>query len=83
MFLETIKDIRTGNEHVITLVWFVAAIEIQQKRPVMAAIACEYSDKVILTSDNPRSEDPEEIFKSNAKKEYLQFDTKKNNANYR
>ena len=27
----------------------------------MAAIACEYSNKVILTSDNPRSEDPEEI----------------------
>jgi UDP-N-acetylmuramoyl-L-alanyl-D-glutamate--2,6-diaminopimelate ligase len=31
------------------------------KRPVMAAIACDYSNKVILTSDNPRSEDPEEI----------------------
>ena len=27
----------------------------------MAAIACEYSNKVILTSDNPRSEDPEAI----------------------
>lgn len=31
------------------------------KRPVMAQIACEESDKVILTSDNPRSEDPESI----------------------
>ena len=31
------------------------------KRPVMAEVACEYSDKVIFTSDNPRSEDPLEI----------------------
>ncbi len=29
----------------------------------MAEVACEYSDKVILTSDNPRSEDPLEIIK--------------------
>ena len=29
--------------------------------PVMAAIACEFSNRVILTSDNPRSEDPEKI----------------------
>jgi UDP-N-acetylmuramoyl-L-alanyl-D-glutamate--2,6-diaminopimelate ligase len=27
----------------------------------MADIACKYSDKVILTSDNPRSEDPDQI----------------------
>ena len=33
------------------------------KRPVMAHIACEESDKVILTSDNPRSEDPDEIIR--------------------
>lgn len=33
------------------------------KRPIMAQVACEYSDKVILTSDNPRSEDPLEILK--------------------
>ncbi|TAL60184.1 MAG: UDP-N-acetylmuramoyl-L-alanyl-D-glutamate--2,6-diaminopimelate ligase, partial [Bacteroidetes bacterium] len=33
------------------------------KRPVMAQIACEESDKVILTSDNPRSEDPEDIIR--------------------
>jgi UDP-N-acetylmuramoyl-L-alanyl-D-glutamate--2,6-diaminopimelate ligase len=31
------------------------------KRPVMAEVAAEHSDKVILTSDNPRSEDPAEI----------------------
>lgn len=58
--LETIKDIRTGNEQVITLVGCGGDRD-SAKRPVMAAIACEYSTKVILTSDNPRSEDPEEI----------------------
>ena len=31
------------------------------KRPVMAAVACEYSNKAILTSDNPRTEDPLQI----------------------
>lgn len=31
------------------------------KRPIMARIACEWSDLVILTSDNPRTEDPEQI----------------------
>ncbi len=58
--LETIKDIRTGNEQVITLVGCGGDRD-AAKRPVMAAIACEYSNKVILTSDNPRSEDPEDI----------------------
>src|SRR5690606_23307577 len=33
------------------------------KRPKMAAIAVQLSDKVILTSDNPRSEDPEQIIR--------------------
>jgi UDP-N-acetylmuramoyl-L-alanyl-D-glutamate--2,6-diaminopimelate ligase len=33
------------------------------KRPIMAEVACEHSDKVILTSDNPRSEDPAQIIK--------------------
>lgn len=58
--LETIKDIRTGNEQVITLVGCGGDRD-SAKRPVMAAIACDYSNKVILTSDNPRTEDPEEI----------------------
>jgi len=58
--LETIKDLRTGNEQVITLIGCGGDRD-SGKRPLMAAIACEYSNKVILTSDNPRSEDPEEI----------------------
>ena len=58
--LETIKDIRTGNENVITLVGCGGDRD-AAKRPVMANIACQYSNKVILTSDNPRSEDPESI----------------------
>lgn len=58
--LNTIKDIRTGNEKVITIIGCGGDRD-TAKRPVMAKIACEMSDKVILTSDNPRSEDPERI----------------------
>ena len=58
--LETIKDIRTGNEQVITLAGCGGDRD-AAKRPIMAQIACDYSNKVILTSDNPRSENPEDI----------------------
>jgi len=58
--LDTIKDIRSGNEQVITLVGCGGDRD-KTKRPVMAGIAVELSDRVILTSDNPRSEDPETI----------------------
>lgn len=58
--LDTIKDIRTGNEQVITLVGCGGDRD-KTKRPDMARIAGELSDRVILTSDNPRSENPEEI----------------------
>ncbi len=58
--LKTIKDIRTGNEQVISLVGCGGDRD-PFKRPIMAQIACEQSDRVILTSDNPRSENPEEI----------------------
>jgi UDP-N-acetylmuramoyl-L-alanyl-D-glutamate--2,6-diaminopimelate ligase len=60
--LATIKNLRKGNEQVITVVGCGGDRD-KTKRPVMAEVACEYSDKVILTSDNPRSEDPLEILK--------------------
>lgn len=55
--LKTIANIRTKNETVYTVVGCGGDRD-KAKRPQMAAIACEMSDKVILTSDNPRSEDP-------------------------
>ncbi len=58
--LNTIKDIRTGNEQVITVVGCGGDRD-AAKRPIMAKIAAQLSNKVILTSDNPRSEDPEAI----------------------
>jgi UDP-N-acetylmuramoyl-L-alanyl-D-glutamate--2,6-diaminopimelate ligase len=60
--LETIEHFRSGNEQVITVIGCGGDRD-RTKRPLMAAIACKYSNKVIFTSDNPRSEDPMEIIK--------------------
>jgi UDP-N-acetylmuramoyl-L-alanyl-D-glutamate--2,6-diaminopimelate ligase len=58
--LSTIKVFRTGNERVITVVGCGGNRD-TTKRPEMAKIACELSDKVVLTSDNPRFEEPGSI----------------------
>jgi UDP-N-acetylmuramoyl-L-alanyl-D-glutamate--2,6-diaminopimelate ligase len=58
--LKTINDIRTKNEQLITVVGCGGNRD-KAKRPIMAGIATELSDKVILTSDNPRNENPEII----------------------
>jgi len=60
--LKTIESFRTGNEKVITVVGCGGNRD-AAKRPLMAKIACDLSDKVVLTSDNPRFEDPLSIIK--------------------
>jgi len=55
--LATIKKLRKGYEQVITVVGCGGDRD-KTKRPIMAQTACDLSDKVILTSDNPRTEDP-------------------------
>jgi UDP-N-acetylmuramoyl-L-alanyl-D-glutamate--2,6-diaminopimelate ligase len=58
--LNTIRDIRTGAEQVIIVIGCGGNRD-KTKRPVMAKVAADWSDKLILTSDNPRNEEPEEI----------------------
>ena len=58
--LETIQSIRSHKEKIITVVG-AGGNRDAAKRPVMAKIACNLSDRVILTSDNPRFEEPEAI----------------------
>ncbi|HEX4877961.1 MAG TPA: UDP-N-acetylmuramoyl-L-alanyl-D-glutamate--2,6-diaminopimelate ligase [Chitinophagaceae bacterium] len=60
--LATIKKLRKGFEQVFTVVGCGGDRD-KTKRPVMAEVACEHSDKAILTSDNPRTEDPAQIIK--------------------
>ena len=58
--LKTVNDIRTKNEQLITIVGCGGDRD-RTKRPIMANIASTLSDKAIITSDNPRTEDPEAI----------------------
>ena len=60
--LATIRKLKRGFESVITVVGCGGDRD-RAKRPVMAQVACEHSDKVIFTSDNPRTEDPSRIIK--------------------
>ena len=58
--LETIEEFRT---HRVLTVVGCGGDRDRSKRPVMARVAGEHSDYVILTSDNPRTEDPMAILK--------------------
>ena len=60
--LATIKKLRKGHEQIITVVGCGGDRD-KTKRPIMAQVACEHSDRVVFTSDNPRSEDPEQIIR--------------------
>lgn len=58
--LATINKLRKGNETLFTVVGCGGDRD-AMKRPVMALVACEHSDRVIFTSDNPRTEDAGKI----------------------
>lgn len=70
--LSTIRGLVGKNNIVITVVG-AGGDRDKMKRPEMAEAACRYSDRVILTSDNPRSEEPEDIIRdmqAGVKEEY-------------
>ncbi|MFO8236443.1 MAG: UDP-N-acetylmuramoyl-L-alanyl-D-glutamate--2,6-diaminopimelate ligase [Bacteroidales bacterium] len=58
--LRTIKDLQQKGQHIITVIG-AGGDRDKTKRPEMAKISAKYSDKVVLTSDNPRTEKPESI----------------------
>lgn len=58
--LETIRKVKRSGSAIITVIGCGGDRDVT-KRPIMAKVATDYSDKVILTSDNPRSEDPDSI----------------------
>ena len=60
--LTTIQQLRQHNAKIITVVGCGGDRD-KTKRPRMAEIACKMSDQVLITSDNPRTEDPEAIIK--------------------
>ena len=60
--LATINKIRSNNEKLI-MVFGCGGDRDAEKRPQMTAIACNHSDQVIITADNPRTEDLESIIK--------------------
>lgn len=58
--LSTLEGLK-GEKNIIITVVGAGGDRDKTKRPEMADAACRYSDRVILTSDNPRSEEPEAI----------------------
>jgi UDP-N-acetylmuramoyl-L-alanyl-D-glutamate--2,6-diaminopimelate ligase len=81
--LTTIQNLRKGHEQVITVVGCGGDRD-KTKRPIMGEVACKYSNKAIFTSDNPRSENPEEILKEmqaglsvSARRKYISMSDRK------
>jgi len=60
--LRTIRELRNGNQQIITVLGCGGDRD-KTKRPEMAAVAVKLSDKVIITSDNPCTEDPAQIIR--------------------
>jgi UDP-N-acetylmuramoyl-L-alanyl-D-glutamate--2,6-diaminopimelate ligase len=60
--LTTINQLKGGDGNIITVAGCGGDRD-KKKRPIMAKVACDYSQQVILTSDNPRTETPEDILK--------------------
>lgn len=56
--LTTLQQIKKGN---LWVVFGCGGDRDKSKRPIMGKVAGTHADKVIVTSDNPRSEDPEQI----------------------
>ncbi len=77
--LETLSSVKKGK---LITVFGCGGNRDSEKRPLMAKVAEDYSDLVIVTSDNPRNEDPDEIIrqiqKGFTKKTYvIELDRKK------
>ncbi len=60
--LGTIRKLRKNDERIITVVGCGGDRD-KTKRPIMGEVACQLSDQVVFTSDNPRSENAETILK--------------------
>lgn len=75
--LNTLHKLRRNDERIITVVGCGGDRD-KTKRPIMGEVACQMSDRVVFTSDNPRSEKAEDILKdmetglnSAAKRKYI------------
>jgi UDP-N-acetylmuramoyl-L-alanyl-D-glutamate--2,6-diaminopimelate ligase len=81
--LSTIKKLKKGEEQIITVVGCGGDRD-KTKRPVMGEVACEHSNRVIFTSDNPRNEEPLAILqdmqrelKTAAKRKFLSIEDRR------